>query len=59
MVTTLVYLFRHNRWANLCLLASCAALDPEQLAARPAGGTFGSIEDTLGHNEQLGGNDMN
>lgn len=49
METTLVHLFRHNRWANLRLLAACAALDPEQLGARPAGGTFGSIEDTLVH----------
>lgn len=49
MEPTLVHLFKHNRWANLRLLAACAALTPEQLSARPPGGTFGSIEDTLVH----------
>lgn len=44
----LVVLFRHNLWANLRLIATCAALDADQLAATAAG-TYGSIFDTLHH----------
>jgi uncharacterized damage-inducible protein DinB len=40
--------FRHNLWANLLLLDSCATLDEAQLAATAAG-TYGSIRATLGH----------
>jgi len=45
---TLTTIFRHNRWANLCLLESCAALTPQQLEAT-AIGAYGSIRDTLEH----------
>lgn len=41
-------LFRHNLWANLCLLEFCATLDDEQLEASAVGG-FGSIAITLRH----------
>jgi len=45
---TLTILFRHNLWANLQLLESCATLTPEQLEATSVG-TYGSIYDTLHH----------
>ncbi len=45
---TLTTLFSHNLWANLCLLERCAELTHEQLDATISG-TFGSIQDTLGH----------
>lgn len=45
---SLTTLFRHNLWANLCLLERCMALSPEQLEATMVGG-FGSIRDTLQH----------
>lgn len=44
----LVALFRHNLWANLRLLAACAALNEQQLAATTVG-TFGTIYHTLKH----------
>lgn len=44
----LTTLFRHHRWANLCLLEACAAMTEEQLATT-APGAFGSIRDTLEH----------
>ena len=40
--------FAHHVWATDRLLASCADLTPEQLAAT-APGTYGSILDTLHH----------
>jgi uncharacterized damage-inducible protein DinB len=49
MDTTLVHLYRHNRWANLRLLDVCAGLDPELLTAPSAGGTYGNVQDTLVH----------
>ena len=45
---TLTTLFRHNLWANLCLLERCAELTSEQLDATISG-AFGSIHDTLQH----------
>jgi len=45
---TLTTLFRHNLWANLRLLESCAELTSEQLDTTISG-TFGSIHDTLQH----------
>ena len=45
---TLTTLFKHNRWANLALLESCAELTSEQLDATIIG-TYGSIRDTLEH----------
>jgi len=44
----LAELFLHNLWANLQLLRACQELTDEQLAAG-AGGTYGSIRDTLLH----------
>ena len=41
-------LFRHNLWANLCLLELCATLTDEQLKSSSVGG-YGSIGDTLQH----------
>ncbi len=46
--SVLTSLFRHNRWANVKLLDFCAGLSDHQLQAT-AGGTFGSIRDTLLH----------
>lgn len=40
--------FKHNLWANLRLLDTCAQLTGEQLEAS-APGTYGSIRDTLVH----------
>jgi uncharacterized damage-inducible protein DinB len=40
--------FAHHTWATLRLLDTCAALNPAQLEAG-AGGTYGSIIDTLRH----------
>lgn len=48
METTLVELFKHNRWANLRLLDACASLSDEQLEASVSG-TFGSVRNTLVH----------
>jgi uncharacterized damage-inducible protein DinB len=48
MDSTLVELFKHNRWANLQLLASCDGLDDEQLTIS-ATGTYGRLGDTLVH----------
>lgn len=45
---TLTTLFRHNRWANLCILDRCAGLTDEQLDGTLIG-TYGSIRDTLQH----------
>jgi uncharacterized damage-inducible protein DinB len=45
---TITTLFRHNRWANVCLLERCAGLSSEQLDASIAG-AYGSIRDTLQH----------
>ncbi len=45
---TLTTLFRHNQWANLCLLERCAELTSEQLDTTISG-VFGSIRDTLEH----------
>lgn len=44
----LVFLFRHNLWANLTLLDACAALDEAGLGTA-AVGTYGAIHDTLRH----------
>lgn len=48
MASTLVEIYRHNRWANLRLLDRCASLTEEQLALS-APGTFGPVGDTLVH----------
>ena len=48
MTQPLVELFKHNLWANLCLLDACAGLDDAGLDAS-AVGTAGSIRDTLAH----------
>lgn len=48
MSSTLVEMFRHNRWANLYILQVCRQLDETQLAAS-AKGTYGAIGDTLVH----------
>lgn len=48
MSTVLVELFRHNTWANGCLLEACAGLDDGVLDATGAG-TFGSVRETLVH----------
>jgi uncharacterized damage-inducible protein DinB len=45
---TLTTLFRHNRWANLRMLESCAKLTDEQLDGTLIG-TYGSVRDTLQH----------
>ena len=49
MDTTLVHLFKHNRWANLRLINSCAGLSPDHLDAPASGGAFGTIRRTLVH----------
>lgn len=41
-------LFRHNLWANVCIMNACAKLTPDQLATQIIG-TYGSIRDTLQH----------
>lgn len=46
--TPLVVLFRHNLWANLRLMDACLVLDAAQLS-ETAGGTYGTIYDTLHH----------
>ena len=46
---TLERLFEHNIWANEQILSACAALSQEQLRARPASATAGSILETLQH----------
>jgi uncharacterized damage-inducible protein DinB len=48
MNTALAELFRHNRWANLCLLDLCAGLDDDVLSAGLPG-TYGPIRETLLH----------
>jgi uncharacterized damage-inducible protein DinB len=48
MSESLVELFRHNAWANQRLFEACEGLIDTQLDAT-AGGTFGSIRDTLMH----------
>ena len=45
---TLTTLFRHNLWANLCLLERCAELTSEQMDTRIPG-SRGSIHGTLQH----------
>jgi uncharacterized damage-inducible protein DinB len=44
----LATLFRHNRWANLRLLDTCAGLSDAQWQAGVLG-TYGSVRDTLVH----------
>jgi uncharacterized damage-inducible protein DinB len=46
--TTLAEVFRHNLWANTCMLDVCAGLTEEQLDASETG-TYGRIRDTLVH----------
>lgn len=48
MDTTLVEMFRHNRWANLRLLDACEGLTDAALDAG-ATGTYGRARDTLVH----------
>ena len=48
MSENLIELFRHNVWATQRLFDACAGLSDAQLDAT-AGGTFGSIRDTLMH----------
>ena len=48
MTNALVELFKHNRWANLRLLETCAGIDEQQLDATVQG-TYGSIRDTFLH----------
>jgi hypothetical protein len=48
MDTTIVELFKHNRWANLRLLEACHVCSDEQLDASVVG-TFGSMRQTLVH----------
>jgi uncharacterized damage-inducible protein DinB len=45
---TLLRLFRHNTWANLELVDSCARLPEHGLAWRVLG-TYGTVHATLGH----------
>ena len=44
----LATLFRHNRWANLRLLDTCAGLSDGQWQTGTSG-TYGSVRDTLVH----------
>jgi uncharacterized damage-inducible protein DinB len=44
----LAEIFRHNRWANMILLDTCAELSDFQLDT-PVAGTFGTIRSTLVH----------
>jgi uncharacterized damage-inducible protein DinB len=46
--SSIVEMFRHNRWANLRLLDACLNLSDEQLTASVAG-TYGALRDTLLH----------
>jgi uncharacterized damage-inducible protein DinB len=46
--SSIVEMFRHNRWANLRLFDACLNLSDEQLAASVAG-TYGALRDTLLH----------
>jgi uncharacterized damage-inducible protein DinB len=48
MSKILVEIYKHNRWANLRLLDTCAVLTDEQLDAS-APGTYGRVRDTLFH----------
>ena len=48
MTRLLAEIFRHHRWANLSIVAQCAALDEARLEATPAG-AYGSIRATLVH----------
>jgi uncharacterized damage-inducible protein DinB len=48
MSSTLVHLFRHNRWANRLMLEACRGLSEADLDATVAG-TYGSIRDTITH----------
>lgn len=45
----LVKLFEHNNWANLQIMAACAALTDEQLDAAPQSGSGWNIRHTLTH----------
>jgi uncharacterized damage-inducible protein DinB len=42
-------LFKHNNWANLRIIQACSLLGDEQLDAKPASATKGSIRVTLWH----------
>ncbi len=46
---TLRELARYNRWANARLLARCREDDATEHVFEAAGGTFGTIEETLKH----------
>lgn len=48
MSTTLVHLFRHNRWANRLMMEACRGLSDEQLDTTVEG-TYGTIRDTITH----------
>lgn len=48
MSTNFQQLYRFNRWANRLVLAACADLTPEQLAADCVG-TYGALHVTLAH----------
>src|SRR2546425_7384402 len=48
MTIPFVDLYKHNLWANLKLMDTCAALNDEQLDA-DAPGTYGSVRNTLLH----------
>lgn len=48
MSTGLSDFFKHNLWANLCLLDACSHLTNEQLDATIVG-VYGSIRETLMH----------
>lgn len=46
---TLAELARYNRWANAQLIARCRQADAAEHVGGAAGGTIGSIEETLKH----------
>lgn len=48
MTSSLVEIYRHNKWANGRLLDRCAELGEEQLDLS-APGTYGKVRDTLVH----------
>ena len=48
MSESLIELFKHNAWATQRLFDACAGLSDTQLDAT-AGGTFGTVRDTLMH----------
>ncbi|HEU4750624.1 MAG TPA: DinB family protein [Acidimicrobiia bacterium] len=48
MSSTLVHLFRHNRWANRLMMEACRGLSDEQLDTT-VNGTYGTIRDTITH----------